>query len=63
LEEQQDIFFLKIPEIKNLLSGERTGCKEIVDERKLERERNSRYHVPDVFVGMFKPEMVKDNVP
>lgn len=62
LEGQQDIFYLTIPEIKKLLSGEKIGCKEIVDERKSEREQNSRYIVPDVFIGDFKPEMVKANV-
>ncbi len=43
LEEQQDIFFLTLPEIKKLLSGEKIDCKKVVDERKSERERNSRY--------------------
>ncbi|SNQ60060.1 PEP-utilizing enzyme [Candidatus Methanoperedens nitratireducens] len=62
LEEQHDIFFLLIPEVKKLLSGEKGDFKKVVDERKSERERNSRYHVPDVFVGEFKPEMVKENV-
>ena len=62
LEEQQDIFYLTIPEIKKLLSGERISCKEIVDERKSARERNSRYIVPDVFVEKFKPELAKANV-
>ncbi len=62
IEEQHDIYFLTIPEIKKLLSGERIDSKKVVDERKLEREINSKYHVPDVFVGQFKPEMVKNNV-
>jgi pyruvate,water dikinase len=62
LEERQDIFYLTIPEIKKLLSGEKIGCKEKVDDRKSERERNSRYIVPDVFIGEFKPELVKVNV-
>jgi phosphohistidine swiveling domain-containing protein len=62
LEEQHDIFFLTMTEIKKLLSGEKGDFKKVVDERKSERERNSRYHVPDFFVGEFKPEMVKDNI-
>ncbi|HWQ95996.1 MAG TPA: PEP-utilizing enzyme [Candidatus Methylomirabilis sp.] len=62
IEEQQDIFYLKIPEIKNVLSGEKLDCKKIVSERKSEREQNSRYVVPDVFIGEFKPEMFKANV-
>jgi rifampicin phosphotransferase len=62
IEEQHDIYFLTIPEIKKLLSGEMIDCKKVVDERKSERERNSRYRVPDFFVGEFKPEMVKDNI-
>jgi hypothetical protein len=62
LEEQNDIFFLLIPEVQRLLNGERIDFKKVVDERKSERERNSRYHVPDVFVGECKPEIVKENV-
>jgi phosphohistidine swiveling domain-containing protein len=62
LEEQQDIFYLTIPEIKKLLSREKIDSKNIVDGRKAERKRNSRYVVPDFFVEKFKPEMVKDNV-
>ncbi len=62
LEEQNDVFFLTIAEVQRLLNGERNDFKKVVDERKSERERNSRYHVPDVFVGEFKPEIVKENV-
>jgi pyruvate,water dikinase len=62
LVEPQDIFYLTIPEIKQILSGEQIDCKNIVSERKSKREQNSRYNVPDVFVGEFKPEMVKVNV-
>jgi phosphohistidine swiveling domain-containing protein len=62
LEEQQDIFYLTVPEIKKLLSGEKIDSKSIVDERKTERERNSKYIVPDFFVGEFEPEIVKDKV-
>ena len=62
IEEQHDIYFLTLPEIKKLLSGERIDSKKIVDERKLERKINSKYQVPDVFVGEFKPEIVKEKV-
>ncbi|CAG1007374.1 MAG: PEP-utilizing enzyme [Candidatus Methanoperedens sp.] len=62
LEEQKDIFYLTIPEIKKLLSREKIDSKNIVDGRKADRKRNSRYVVPDFFVEKFKPEMVKDNV-
>lgn len=62
IEEQHDIFFLTVPEIKQLLSGERIDSKKIIDERKLEREINSKYQVPDVFIGEFKPERVKNNI-
>lgn len=62
IEKQTDIFFLKIPEIKKLLSGGNIDIKKIIVERKLEREQNSRYIVPDVFVGEFKPELDKANV-
>ena len=63
LDEQHDIFFLTFLEAQKLLRGEMSGFnKKVVDERKSERETNSRYHVPDVFVGEFKPGMVKENV-
>jgi phosphohistidine swiveling domain-containing protein len=62
IEEQHDIYFLTVPEIKQLLSGEKIDFKKVVDGRKLEREINSKYHVPDVFVGEFKPERVKEKV-
>jgi phosphohistidine swiveling domain-containing protein len=62
LDEPQDIFNLTIPEIKHILSGESIDCKKIMNERKSEREQNSRYIVPDVFIGEFKPEIVKVNV-
>ncbi|HEY9245783.1 MAG TPA: PEP-utilizing enzyme, partial [Candidatus Methanoperedens sp.] len=60
--EQYDIFFLTVPEIKRLLSGEKIDSKKVVDERNLERKMNLKYRVPDVFIGEFKPEMIKEKV-
>lgn len=62
IDEQYDIYFLTVPEIKTILNNENIEPKKMINERKLEREINSKYRVPDVFVGEFKPEMVKDNV-
>ncbi len=60
IDEQSDIYFLTIPEIKKRLSGEIFDCKKLVEERKVERDRNSKYIVPDFFIGEFKPETVKE---
>jgi len=62
LEKQHDIFFLTIPEVQSLLTGEKNDFKNIVNERKSERERNSRLHVPDVISGDVIPEAVKEKV-
>ena len=62
LEKQHDIFFLTVPEVQSLLAGEGNDFKNIVNERKSERERNSRLHAPDVIVGDIVPEIVKETV-
>lgn len=62
LGKQHDIFFLTIPEVQSLLTGEKNDFKNIVNERKSERERNSRLHVPDVIAGDVIPEMIKEKV-
>lgn len=58
MEKQHDIFFLTITEIQNLLTREKSDLKNIVNERKSEREKNSRLHVPDVIAGDVVPEIV-----
>jgi len=62
LENQHDIFFLVIPEVRELLAGGREDIKKIVNERKSERERNSRIKVSDIIVGDNLPEIVKETV-
>ncbi len=59
IEEQYDIYFLTVPEIKTILNNENIEPKKIINERKLEREINSKYRVPDVFVGELKLEMLE----
>ncbi len=62
LEKQFDVFFLTVPEVQSLLSGEKNDFKNIVNERKSEREMNSRIKVPDVIIGDALPEIVKETV-
>lgn len=59
IEEPHDVFFLTIPEIRSLLTGKKNDFKKIVNERKSEREKNSRIEVPDVIIGNSLPEIVK----
>jgi len=60
LGKQHDIFFLTNLEVQSLLTGEKDDFKNIVNERKSERERNSRLHVPDVIAGDVVPEAARE---
>jgi pyruvate,water dikinase len=51
LEKQHDIFFLTIYEVRSILTGKTDDFKKIVNERKVEREKNSRIKAPDVITG------------
>lgn len=51
LEQQNDIFFLNISEIYNILNGEKKDFRNIVVDRKIERENNSKLTVPDIITG------------
>jgi pyruvate,water dikinase len=60
LEKQHDIFFLTIHEVQSLLTGEKNDFKNVVNERKSEKEKNSRLHVPDVIAGDVVPEAARE---
>jgi pyruvate,water dikinase len=51
LEQQNDVFFLNLIEFRKLLHGEQEDVKNIVINRKIERENNSKLIVPDVIIG------------